>query len=400
MNPRLVVYWSLLSALLLAQSAAAEDAAEETAKPAASPVYLLRYQFRKGEIIRWKVVHQALVRTTVSGTTQTAETHTESIKVWVVNGVDDKEGQATFVHSVESVDMRQSVSGRQDVHFNSATDAVVPPEFDEVSKAVGVPLSTIVIDNRGHIIKRHEERAQPNGNPGEMTVPLPEEPVALNHTWSQPHDANVRQKDGSIRPIKTRQQFTLVAVDDGIATIRIETIVLTPIHDPALEAQLIQHVTNGDVRFDISAGRLVGQKIDIDKRVVGFQGEASSMHYLTRFTEELMRDQPATAGAGKPAPKRATEASPAPQAESSDIASPAGDAAGAKAAAGAAPSTAATKTAPAAAARKGGNLPKGRAAAPSTAGNKTAAKTPNKQSPAKPKSKTGSKPTTTQQKRG
>ena len=60
MNPRLVVYWSLLSALLLAPSAAAEDAAEEKAKSAASPVYLLRYQFRKGETIRWKVVHQAL----------------------------------------------------------------------------------------------------------------------------------------------------------------------------------------------------------------------------------------------------------------------------------------------------------------------------------------------------
>jgi hypothetical protein len=28
--------------------------------------------------------------------------------------------------------------------------------------------------------------------------------------------------------------------------------------------------------------------MDVDKSVVGFRGEASSIHYLTRFTEELL----------------------------------------------------------------------------------------------------------------
>ena len=125
-----------------------------------------------------------------------------------------------------------------------------------------------------------------------MTVPLPENEVAVGESWSFPHDTSVRQKDGSTKQVKTRQKFTLTEVDKGIATIRVETDVLTPIRDPALEAQLIQHVTDGTVRFDIAAGRVVGQQTDIDKRVVGFQGEASSMHYVTRFSEELMREQP------------------------------------------------------------------------------------------------------------
>ena len=64
------------------------------------------------------------MRTTVSGTTQTAETRSESVKLWEVKEVDETAGQATFVHSVESVDMRQSVSGRQDVHYNSETDSL------------------------------------------------------------------------------------------------------------------------------------------------------------------------------------------------------------------------------------------------------------------------------------
>ena len=204
--------------------------------------------------------------------------------------------------------MRQSVSGRQDIHYNSETDVVVPAEFEQVAKAVRVPLSVIVLDNRGHITKRKEERAQPGANPGEMTVPLPENEVAVGESWSFPHDTSVRQKDGSTKQVKTRQKFTLTEVENGIATIRVETDILTPIRDPALEAQLIQHVTDGTVRFDIAAGRVVGQQTDIDKRVVGFQGEASSMHYVTRFSEELMREQPATASRGKATAKSAQTA--------------------------------------------------------------------------------------------
>ena len=136
----------------------ADDAADSTADAPAAARYLLRYKFQPGETIRWKVLHQALVRTTVSGTTQTAETYSESVKVWQVKDVDSEHGQTTFVHSVDRVEMRQSVSGRQDIRYNSEIDAVVPAEFEQVAKAVRVPLSVIVLDNRGHITKRKEER--------------------------------------------------------------------------------------------------------------------------------------------------------------------------------------------------------------------------------------------------
>ena len=393
----------------------AADKAPVAAEPAAAPTevtkYLLRYKFEPGEVMRWKVVHQALVRTTVSGTTQTAETRSESVKLWQVNEVDAEAGHATFVHSVESVDMRQSVSGRQDVRFNSQTDAVVPPEFEEVAKSVAVPLSVVTIDRRGHIVKRKEERAQPNAQTGEMAVPLPEKEVAVGESWTLPHDISVRQKDGSSKQVKTRQEFTLTEVDKGIATIRIETIVLTPVRDPALEAQLIQHVTDGSVRFEIAAGRIVGQQTDIDKRVIGFQGEASSMHYVTRFTEEFLPKPAATARVTKPTTKPGKgvasagtkkTAPPAPisAASEGDAATPAPAATtGDKTAATADSSAAAEKTAAPPAATK----PKtGTAAAAKAPANKTAAKGPAKptaRQPAKPRTKTGSKPAPNQQNR-
>ncbi len=381
---------SLSFAVLLFAPVLADDAVPEEKKADESPKYTLRYSFRPGEIIRWRVVHQALVRTTVSGTTQTAETRSESVKLWQVKEVDEATGQATFVHSVESVDMRQSVSGRQDVHYNSETDTLIPAEFEEVAKAVDVPLSTIVLDGRGHVVKRHEERAQPNATSGEMTVPLPEEAVAVNDVWSFPHDTSVRQKDGSMKQVKTRQDFTLTSVDNGIAMIKVETIVLTPIRDPALEAQLIQHVTDGTVRFDIAAGRVVGQQTDIDKRVIGFQGEASSLHYVTRFTEELLpeRKPAASVAAAASKPKAAEDKPAAESTKSADAATAAPEAAKKPA-----PAATADKKKPAVAtapAKKA--APTGRSqGAASRAGSKSTTKAPAK----KPAPKAATKPSGT-----
>src|SRR5688572_15227756 len=86
-----------------------------------STKYDLKYRFREGETIRWKVEHRAKVRTTVSGTTQTAETESHSVKVWKVKKVWDT-GFVTFEHSVESILMKQRISGRQEEVYDSSQD--------------------------------------------------------------------------------------------------------------------------------------------------------------------------------------------------------------------------------------------------------------------------------------
>ena len=51
----------------------------------------------------------------------------------------------------------------------------------------------------------------------------------------------------------------------------------------------------GRVRFDIDAGRVLDQRMDIDKHVVGFRGDASSIHYVNRFSEQLLPEPMRTA---------------------------------------------------------------------------------------------------------
>ncbi|NQT41494.1 MAG: hypothetical protein HQ581_28655 [Planctomycetes bacterium] len=258
-------------------------------------LYRLRYQFSPGEVLRWDVSHLATVRTTIGGTTQTAETLTESVKAWKVTEVDD-EKNITFVHSVESVKMQQKLTGRKELAYDSTTDAVVPPGFEQVAQSIGVPLTTVTIDPLGNVIRRHEETLRPGQQQdGQLTIPLPEKPIAVGHLWSFPHEIVLPLQGGGFKTVKTRQDFELEEVSTGVATIRVSTKILTPISDPSVEAQLIQRQSAGTVRFDVDAGRILGQEMGLDRKVHDFQTKGSLLHYMTRFTEEIHPDRPQTA---------------------------------------------------------------------------------------------------------
>ena len=149
------------------------DAPPEAAA-AETPVvkYDLQYKFTPGETLRTEIIHRATVQTTIQGSSQTAETQSTSIKAWKVDSV-SPEGTVQFIHMIESIDMWQRTQGRKEIRYNSADGGEVPPGYEEVAKAVGVPLSNVTMSNRGTIIKRRETNAQPLATSTQMTMPFP-----------------------------------------------------------------------------------------------------------------------------------------------------------------------------------------------------------------------------------
>ena len=202
------------------------------------------------------MVHRCRIRTTVSASTQTAETTTTSVKVWRVHEV-KPDGSVTFDHMVESVDMRHRLSGRDEVHYNSRTDLCPPHGFEDVARAIGVPLAVVTNEAHGKVIQRKQNfvKAAVAGQ-GEITIQLPEQAVAVGSQWSSRNNLDVPLADGSVKRLRVAQTFKLENVKTGVATISMSTQILTPIQDPAIEAQVLQYETAGTLRFDIEeAGR-------------------------------------------------------------------------------------------------------------------------------------------------
>jgi len=231
----------------------------------------------------------------VPDSTQVAETVSTSTKAWRgKEGTPD--GKITVEHVVENVDMWQQLSGRKAIRYNSRTEKQPPHGFEDLAQSLNKPLSILTMDPQGKVvhIKRLPVKAAAATNPNEsrVTIPFPTEAVPVGHVWSVPQDVDVSLPNGMNRRIKVMQRFSLEDVKTGVATIRVESQILTPVDDPALESQLLPWLSTGSVRCDIDAGRILSQQIDIDRRIIGFRGPTSSLHYVTRFTE---RYQPAEA---------------------------------------------------------------------------------------------------------
>jgi hypothetical protein len=264
----------------------------ERAKEQLAPTYTLAYQFEPGQEVRTKVTHLVTVETKIQGTLQTAKTRSVSTKLWRIKEVEPASGKIVFEHVVEHVDMWSSVSGRQEVRYDSATDEKPPPGFEHVATSVGKVLATVTMDRHGRILARTNSQPMFNPGIGELTIPFPSEPVKAGASWSIPEEVQVRLDDGTIKKIQTQQQYRLEKVEAGVATIQVATQILTPVNDPKIQSQLVQRVQRGTIKFDLDTGRLIHKQMDMDAEVFAFNGADSHMQYLARFTEEPA-DEPA-----------------------------------------------------------------------------------------------------------
>jgi hypothetical protein len=266
--------------------------AADTDAAAAADGVRLRYAFRVGDDLASEVAHRALTETTMNGVTQSVETSTDSTRTWKVVAV-DQAGGATLEQVVDEVTMTSRSSDQGEVRWSSAGLADPPPGYEGVRQSLGVPLVRLRVADDGRILERRELRPCPAAATGDLViVPFPEEPVAVGHEWTVPDEVVVEVPNGPRKAVRTRLRYRLEKLEDGIATIAVDTTVLTPVDDPRLEARLLERIWDGTIGFDVEAGRIVGRRTAIDRRVVGFGGPQSSVRYKASLEERAASPKP------------------------------------------------------------------------------------------------------------
>jgi hypothetical protein len=277
---------------LICSMHAAESRSETAAaveEEDAPTTYRLAYRFERGEVLRYEVKHSANVRTTIDNKTQRVESQSESIKAWKVVDVLPN-GEMEFVHVVESVHMMNQTPGGKPNRFDSRSDERPPQGFEQAAAAIGVPLSVIRIAPDGEVVSREEKHPQPTPSPDmPITLQLPGKPLAVGETWDRTYDVTADRKSGGKLKVRTRRVCRLAKVRGKIAEIEVEYQILTPV-SAFVESQLVERLTKGTVSFDLARGRIVAQEQNVDARILGFAGKASSMHFLARLQERLVSD--------------------------------------------------------------------------------------------------------------
>lgn len=283
--------WPLTLLLVWPLVAGTESRVAGEGAAAAPPQVTLEYRFRPHEALDMNVSHRAVTDTTIGVTSQSTETATDSRKTWTVVDVDPT-GRATLEHSVNDVTMTSRTSDRGQIRWSSRGDEPAPPGYEQVKASLGVPLSRLVVDRSGRVLERRDLRPCPPSSTGDLViVPLPEGPVSEGAEWTVPQEVVVDVPGGQRKAVRTRLRYQLASIRDGVATIRVDTTVLTPIDDPRLESRLIERIWDGTIDFDIERGRVLRRATGIDRRVVGFEGPESSVRYKSSLEERLVEER-------------------------------------------------------------------------------------------------------------
>ena len=244
---------------------------------------LLRYQFKKGEELRWNVRNTLKMKNIIGGLEENIETNSQAVKIWKTLDV-DAAGAATFEYRVEDIDMRHAQSGNEDVVYNSRRDKTIPPEFKNIEGKIGIPLAHIKIDPKGKTAKKALKEYDGKMMENRIVIPLPDEPVDVGSTWSESKQIDLPQPNQTVKKIKVRHEFTIEKNHSGLAIIKFFTVVLTPL-TPKEETQLFEYYAVGTMELDLQAGHFIRQQSTIERLVVGIQGAADSIRYQTQVTE-------------------------------------------------------------------------------------------------------------------
>ena len=257
----------------------------ETPSSTGGEEYLFRYKLEPGLVISSEVTHLAKTDTKIDSAEQNSHSRTVSQKTWEVTRV--KDGEMTFEYRILDIDMSQRIGAETEIRYSSKSGEEPAVQFKSAADSVGKVISTVTIDEQGMIIARSDDTNPPNLGMGDITLPVPKNPVAIGATWEIPREIRIRREDGSFKTVRFRELFRFDKVSAGVATIAVRSEMLTAISEPKEEAQVLQQLSNGTIRFDLDAGRMISKELGWDKVVVGFSGAGSVMDYSARLEEQV-----------------------------------------------------------------------------------------------------------------
>lgn len=249
--------------------------------------YRLAYQLEKDEVLQWDVEHVASTKTRMAGETEETASRSVSRKVWQVSSVDSL-GNMTFVHRIDAIDMWQKIGDDPPIAYNSRTDKEPPAEYEATAEKLKKPLAVITITPDGQVKDRKTSLPGVRFGVGDITIPLPDQPIAVGQKWSTPTTLSATDEHGRNLELKARLAYELVKVAEGKAYIQFRTEVLTPVESDKVKSQIMQQKTKGFVVFDIQRGLPVRKEVEWNETVQGFEGADSFIEYLGKMTEKLV----------------------------------------------------------------------------------------------------------------
>lgn len=267
----------------------ATTAAENVAgRFASKATYDLRYKLQQGQQLSWKVEHVTTTKTQISGTTEEASARVETLSSWNVKDVNTSTGDMVFINAIDAIKAWKKVGEEEPTTYDSRVSKVAPDEYAGIAESFGEQRSRITIAPDGQILDRQSEHVSTDFSTGDVTVPLPPNPIAVGYQWNIPMTFQSSNEHGAHVNLKARRCYELLKVKKGNAYLSFRTEVLTPIKSHKVRSKILQKLIRGYIVWDIARGLPIQKRVEWDEKVQGYNGADSFLKYVGRMSVKLV----------------------------------------------------------------------------------------------------------------
>jgi len=260
---------------------------------AASRAQAPQLRWQPGQVLAYRAEQNTQAVETLGE--QKAETRTRLTlsKRWQVLSVDG--GVATVQLSLTAMRLETTPPDGQTVLFDSANpDKCTPALKEQLTKFIGTPLAVLRVDGYGRVLEVKESKFGPasrfEAEPpfgGVLPAALPQP----GQGWDRAYQITLEPPQGTGDKVAAVQHYACKSVDAAALTAAVRTELTNAPAAPADQVPLLQMQPEGDIVYDLQAGRLRGVYLHIDKEVPNYQGEGSTYRFVSTYVEEYVGDK-------------------------------------------------------------------------------------------------------------
>jgi hypothetical protein len=267
---------AVLGGLVLTATASAQDA---------------RFRWQPGQVLTYRVAQVTSAADVSEGNKTETTTKLNETKRWQVLAVDPA-GVATLQLSLTALRLETTTPKGETILFDSASLEKSDAQLrEQMARYVGVPLAVLRVDGFGRVIEVKDCKFGPSSrfeSEPPFVVTLPAGAVAPGSSWQRTYQVTLEPPQGTGEKYDAVQQYVCKAADGLTTTVGVTTSIPKLPGALADRIPLLQVQPEGEVVFDVRAGRLQTARLQIDKELKDYQGEGSSYQFRSTYTEEYV----------------------------------------------------------------------------------------------------------------
>ena len=251
-----------------------------------------RFRWQTGQVLVYRTEHNTVASYVKDDSKSETKTRVQSIKRWQVMGVDDA-GVTTLRMSLQALFFETIPPVGEPLVFDSANlDKSHPALRKQYENIVGQALVVVRVDGQGKVIEVKEARpgysaAKYESDPAFKFL-LPGEALKTDLAWERGYQITLEPPQGTGEKYAAVQRYVCKGVADNLATVALTTEVKDAPAAQEDQVPLWQMQPEGEIVFDVQAGRLQKATLRIDKEA---KIDGGNTHFQSVYTEQYAGDR-------------------------------------------------------------------------------------------------------------